>query len=305
MELSVVEKKVKAEEFAAALGYRLLNAGSGEMNLTTVSVSRPGLLLTGFTDYFGENRIQVLGNAEVEYLLKCDSACITRRLSVLCEQEIPCIIISRGREDIPEILAVCQKYKMPLFLTALDTNAVVNRLVMYLNKLLAPSLTRHAGLLDVYGMGVLITGKSGIGKSETALEMVKRGHRLVADDSVIIERIADRLIGSSPEMIRYFMEIRGIGIIDVRSMYGVGSVLAEKEIDIVVELENWDDTKRYDRIGDKQVVQEILGVTLPRFTIPVRPGRNLSIILEVAARNSRLKELGYDAAKEIINRTKF
>ena len=155
----------------------------------------------------------------------------------------------------------------------------------------------------MYGTGILLTGRSGIGKSETALEMVKRGHRLIADDSVIINRIDDRLLGTSPDMIRYFMEIRGIGIIDVRMLYGVGSVLQEKEIELVVELETWDDSKFYDRLGDKPQYEEILGVKLPKLIIPVKPGRNLSIILEAAARNSRLKEQGYDAAQEPVSYT--
>ena len=303
MELPVIEKNITAEKMAKDLSFKLIYSGKGELTLNTVNVSRPGLLLAGFTDYFGENRIQVLGNAEMEYLQTFDRETRLKKLSVLASQEIPCIIISRGRDSFDELIEVCEKYNLPLFSSDHTTSSLLHILVMYLNKLLAPTITRHAGLLDVYGMGILITGKSGIGKSETALEMVKRGHRLIADDSVIIGRIDDRLIGSSPEMIRYFMEIRGIGIIDVRSMYGVGSVLMEKQIDLVVELEKWDDNKLYDRLGDKRMYEEVLGIQLPKITIPVKPGRNLSIILEVAARNARLKELGYDAAKEIINRT--
>ncbi len=298
-----IEKTVSVKDFGEALGLETLHGGSGKIKLNTVNVSRPGLLLAGFKDYFGENRIQVLGNAEIEYLLTFSHDERLKKLEGFALHEIPCLIVSRSRDIVPELEEIAQKLRIPLFLSGHNTSSLINLLVMYLNKLLAPSLTRHAGLMDVYGMGLLITGKSGIGKSETALEMIKRGHRLVADDSVIIERIDNRLIGTSPEVIRYFMELRGIGIIDVRSMYGVGSVLIEKQIDLVVEMERWDDNKTYDRLGDKRTYEEILGITLPKLTIPVKPGRNLSIILEVAARNSRLKELGYDAAKEIINRT--
>ena len=249
MELPVIEKYVEAEKLAADLGLKLIYGGKGAMRLNTVNVSRPGLLLAGFTDYFGENRIQVLGNAEFEYLLTMTHTVRRTKLEILAQQEIPCIIISRSREPFEELLDVVHRYEIPLFVTDNSTSSLVNVLVMYLNKILAPSITRHAGLLDVYGTGILLTGRSGIGKSETALEMVKRGHRLIADDSVIINRIDDRLLGTSPDMIRYFMEIRGIGIIDVRMLYGVGSVLQEKEIELVVELETWDDSKFYDRLG--------------------------------------------------------
>lgn len=303
MELPVIEKYIEAEKLAADLGLKMIYGGKGAVRLNTVNVSRPGLLLAGFTDYFGENRIQVLGNAEFEYLLTMTHTVRRTKLEILAQQEVPCIVISRSREPFEELLDVVHRYEIPLFVTDNSTSSLINRLVMYLNKLLAPSITRHAGLLDVYGTGILLTGRSGIGKSETALEMVKRGHRLIADDSVIVNRIDDRLLGTSPDMIRYFMEIRGIGIIDVRMLYGVGSVMQEKEIELVVELETWDDSKFYDRLGDKPQYEEILGVTLPKLIIPVKPGRNLSIILEAAARNSRLKEQGYDAAQELINRT--
>ena len=254
-------------------------------------------------DYFGENRVQVLGNAEIEFLRKMGKEEERACLEQLLQREIPCIIVSRNRSVPEPLLELCQKYKVPLFRSENTTTSVINALVIFLNRLLAPSESRHAGLIDVYGMGILLIGKSGIGKSETALELVKRGHRLVADDSVIIKRIDDRLEGTSPELIRYFMELRGIGIIDVKSMYGVGSVVKQKDIELVIELERWEEGKAYDRLGDERQYEEILGVSLPKITIPVRPGRNLAIIIEVAAINSRLKQHGYDAAKEMINRT--
>ncbi|MBQ2712165.1 MAG: HPr(Ser) kinase/phosphatase [Clostridia bacterium] len=304
MEESVIEQTIAVKRFAEELGLRLVYSGCEELRLDTVNVSRPGLALAGFTDYFGENRIQVLGNAEMEYLLAESSEGRKKALSRLCEgHQIPCVIVCHNRDVFPELVQTVERFRLPLFVTDRSTTSLINLLVMYLNKLLAPSLTMHAGLMDVYGMGILIIGKSGIGKSETALELIKRGHRLIADDSVVVKRIDDELIGTCPEIIRYFMELRGIGIIDVRALYGIGSVLQEKSVDLVVELEDWNEQKQYDRLGDEPMYTDILGVRVPKFTVPVKPGRNLSIIMEVAARNARLKAFGYDAAKEIIARS--
>ena len=183
------------------------------------------------------------------------------------------------------------------------TTTIINDLFLYLNRKLAPSTTMHGVLMDVSGVGILLTGHSGIGKSETAMELIKRGHRLVADDSVIVRKIMDSLVGTSPEMIRYFMELRGIGIINIKNMYGSGSILNEKEIELIMELENWEEGKAYDRLGEGSMYENILGVNVLKHTVPVKPGRNLSIIIEVAARNFRLKSMGYDAAQELIGRT--
>ena len=302
-EVGVITEEITAEEFAEALGIHTVYAGEKKIRFNTTNVSRPGLFLAGFRDYFGENRVQVLGNAEIEFLKKMPDEEERRSLQLLLQREIPCIIVSRNRTVPAPLLELCHRYKVPLFQSGQTTTGLINALVIYLNRLLAASESRHAGLIDVYGMGILLVGKSGIGKSETALELVKRGHRLVADDSVIIKRIDDRLEGTSPELIRYFMELRGIGIIDVKSLYGVGSVMKQKEIELVIQLEKWDENKAYDRLGDQREYEEILGVSIPKITIPVRPGRNLAIIIEVAAINSRLKQHGYDAAKEMINRT--
>ena len=191
----------------------------------------------------------------------------------------------------------------PIFRSGKMTTLLMSDLVIYLNRLLAPSTTIHGVLMDVFGVGMLLTGSSGVGKSETAMELIKRGHRLVADDSVLIKRVENELIGTSPERIRYFMELRGIGIINVKNMYGSGSVLGEKEVELVMELEPWKKEKEYDRIGGERNTEEILGVKVPKLVIPISPGRNLAILIEVAARNSRLKEMGYDAAQELIQRT--
>lgn len=299
----MIEVKISVEQFSKELGLVVEYAGRGNMILNTVNVSRPGLQLAGFFDYFGANRVQVLGNAETQYLMKLTSEERQYSLKQLFKYPIPCLVLGRDIYPPLEMIDNAKLSGIPIFRSHSSTTTIVNHIIMYLNKLLAPSFTKHAGLIDVYGVGLLITGKSGIGKSETALELIKRGHRLVADDSVIVSRIEDTLIGTSPEAIRYFMEIRGIGIIDIRSMYGVGSVIQEKKIELVVELENWNPAKKYDRLGDMQLYETILEVQLPKLIIPVKPGRNLAIILEVAARNYRQKEMGYDAVQELLNRS--
>lgn len=216
---------------------------------------------------------------------------------------IPCVLISRNMEVPQYLLEAAQKYQCPVIRSNKTTTSVIHRMINYLDSALAPRITRHGVLVDVYGEGVLLMGESGIGKSETALELIKRGHRLVADDAVEIKKVAEnRLIGESPEVIRHFMEIRGIGIIDIKAMYGVGAVINTKAIDMVVYLEFWDSNKEYDRLGLSEEHTEILGAKLPKVILPVRPGRNLAIIIEVAVRNWRLKRMGYNAAKELDNR---
>lgn len=302
--MEVMEVKISPEKFAEELGFQVLfNGDDEEITLSTFNVSRPGLQLTGFFDYFAANRIQVLGNAESFYLSCLDDSIRHERLEMLFKADIPCLIYSRKIMPTIEVFNLAKKYNCPIFSSELVTSILINKLVMYLNSLLAPSIAEHACLIDVYGVGMMITGKSGIGKSETALELVKRGHRLVADDSVIIKRINNELVGTSPELIRYFMEVRGIGIIDIRSMYGVGAVLKEKQINCVVTLEKWTEGKEYDRLGDEIITTSILDVELPRLEIPVKPGRNLAIIMEVAAMNYRLKNFGYDSTQELIKRS--
>lgn len=299
----MVEVTVTVEDFAKQLDLLVIERGRGTITLNTVNVSRPGLQLAGFFDYFGANRIQVLGNAEMQFLRKMTYEDRVYTLTQFFKYPIPCIILARDLTPMPEFIEIARQGGVPVMVAHTTTTAIINHLVMYLNRLVAPSVSMHAGLIDVYGVGMLLTGKSGIGKSETALELVKRGHRLIADDSVIISRIENTLIGTAPPAIRYFMEIRGMGIIDVKSMYGIGAVMQEKNIELVVELEIWDENKRYDRLGNQKLFESILGITLPKSIIPVRPGRNLAIILEVAARNHRQKEMGYDAVQELLKRT--
>ncbi len=273
------------------------------IDIDTSDINRPGLQFAGFFDYFAHDRIQVLGKVEMTYLRQLDEDIRGRYLDKFFSYDIPCAIISRGM-DIPDyILHYAKKYKRPVLRSDMTTTKLINKLIGYLDSQLAPRITKHGVLVDVYGVGIFLMGESGIGKSETALELIKRGHRLVADDAVEIKKVAEqRLVGEAPELIRHFMEIRGIGIIDIKAMYGVGAVINNKPLDLAIYLEFWDNEKEYDRLGLVEDYTEILGVKLPKIVIPVRPGRNLAIIVEVAARNWRLKKLGYNSAKELDNR---
>ncbi|HIX07329.1 MAG TPA: HPr(Ser) kinase/phosphatase [Candidatus Borkfalkia faecipullorum] len=298
------QETILLESFCSALDLEIVFAGRGRVMLSSYSVTRPGLQLAGYFKYFDATRIMVLGNAEYEFLRDLSPETRRERIrTLLSYKEIPCIILSRDLPALQEIIEEARLTGLPILRTDKVTTALMNDLFFYLNKKLAPSTTVHGVLMDVSGVGILITGHSGVGKSETAMELIKRGHRLVADDSVIIKRVADSLIGSSPELIRYFMELRGIGIINIKNMYGSGSILNEKEIELVMELENWDEGKEYDRLGDGTLYETILDRKVMKHIIPVKPGRNLSIIIEVAARNFRLKSMGYDAAQELISRT--
>lgn len=298
--------RIKISEFISELKLEAIHIPEGQdtMMITSSDINRPGLQLAGYFSYFSEERIQVLGRAEMHFLERMDETQRNNRLEKLSQYGFPCIIISRNMEVPQYIIDRAKEHNKPVFLASKKTTSVVHNVIVYLDKALAPRITRHGVLVDVYGVGIFITGESGIGKSETALELVKRGHRLVADDAVEIRKANndDKLIGESPELIRHFMEIRGIGIIDVKSMYGVGAVINSKSIDIIISLEFWDNQKEYDRLGLNQEYDEVLGVKITKMVLPVRPGRNLAIILEVAARNWRLKQMGYHAAQELDNR---
>ncbi|HPT79010.1 MAG TPA: HPr(Ser) kinase/phosphatase [Candidatus Atribacteria bacterium] len=273
------------------------------IDLQTSDVNRPGLHFAGFFDYFAKERVQVLGKGEMTYLYQLDPAVREERLDKFFGSGLPCVLVARNLETPQYLIDSARKHKCPLLLSKKATSIIIHDLINYLDSELAPRITRHGVLVDVYGVGILLTGESGIGKSETALELVKRGHRLVADDAVEIKKVAEnRLIGDSPELIRHFMEVRGIGIIDIKAMYGVGAVINTKAIDMVMHMEFWDSNKDYDRLGLVDEYTEILGVKLPKVDLPVRPGRNLAIIVEVAAMNWRLKHMGYHAAKELDRR---
>ena len=298
------QETILLDSFCGDLGLEIVFAGRGRVTLSSYSVTRPGLQLAGYFKYFDSSRIIVFGNSEYEYLRDLSPDIRRERVKMLFSyKDIPCLILSRDLPVLQEIIGEARKTGCPILRTDKVTTAIMNDLFFYLNKKLAPQTTIHGVLMDISGVGILITGHSGVGKSETAMELIKRGHRLVADDSVIIKKVSDSLIGTSPEMIRYFMELRGIGIINVKNMYGSGSFLNEKEIDLVMELEDWVEGKEYDRIGDDTLYETILGKQVMKHVVPVKPGRNLSIIIEVAARNFRLKSMGYDAAQELISRT--
>ena len=266
--------------------------------LTMADVNRPAMQLTGFYNYFDPKRMQVIGRVESTYLDTLSHEARRDAFERFMAYDIAGLVICHRCDPFPECLEMAEKYDRNVFYTPMDTSDFQARVIFLLHNYLAPRMTTHGVLVDVYGEGLLLMGDSGIGKSETALELIKRGHRLVADDAVEIKLIAENtLVGSAPEIIRYYMELRGIGVINVRHLYGVGAVLPSSRIDLVVVMENWVDGKAYDRLGITSETEEILGVKLPRVTIPVTPGRNLAVILELAAMNNRQKKMGYNAAE--------
>lgn len=274
-----------------------------EIRLTVADVTRPGLQLAGYFDHFGPDRIQVLGNMETAYLDRLESKERFERIDALFAKGIPCLVLTRNHIPFAELLECSKKYSIPLLKTNLPTSDFTSAIVKYLNVELAPRMSMHGVLIEVYGEGILILGESGVGKSETALEVVKRGHRLIADDLVEVRRVSDTtLLGRAPEIIRHLIEIRGIGILDVKELYGVSSVKMQENIDFVINLENWDEKKTYERLGINEETTPVLGIDVPSITIPVRPGRNLAIIVEVAAINFRQKKMGYNAAKALTDR---
>ena len=277
--------------------------GMGDIDITTSDVNRPGLQLSGYMELFGTDRIQIIGKVEMTYLASLSPKDRLKRMDEFFRTGFPCLVIARNLEPFEEMLSVAHKYSIPIYRTDDITSRFMSGLIRYLNVLLAPRITQHGGLVEVYGEGILILGESGVGKSETALELVKRGHRLIADDVVEIRRVSDKtLLGNAPENIRYFIEIRGVGILDVKNLYGMGSVKMQENINLVMKLEHWDQNKTYDRLGLEDQYTDILGIPVPSLVIPVKPGRNLAIIAEVAAMNHRQKKMGYNTAKVISDR---
>ena len=262
-------------------------------------VNRTGLPLAGYFEYFPYERIQIIGKTEYTYFQNIRKKEREEVLDKFFSYEIPVLIVTRGLEVDKDIIKKAKKYQRIVLSSKSNTTRFINRLSNYLDSKLAPHVTIHGVLVDVYGIGVLIKGESSIGKSETALELIQKGHRLVADDAVEIRKVDEsRLVGQAPELLKHYMEIRGIGIIDVKSLYGVGAIKNQKAIDLVIELENWNQKKYYDRLGLDREYEEILGKEIEKLVIPVKPGRNTSMIIEVAAMNFRQKGMGIDAAKE-------
>jgi HPr kinase/phosphorylase len=273
------------------------------IKVSSPEVSRPGLALTGFIDVFEPFRIQMIGKAEHKYLSGLSTLQRSIRINAFFKLKPVAVIVTTGLMIYEEMLDAAKEEGIPLLRTSDRTSPFMAALIASLNTSLAPRITRHGVLVEVYGEGVLILGDSGIGKSETAIELVKRGHRLIADDAVEIKRVSNRtLVGTAPDLIRYYIELRGIGIVDVRRLFGMGAVKATERIDLVIKLENWDPEKLYDRFGLDEETENILGLEIPAVTIPVKPGRNLAIILEIAAMNNRQKRMGYNAAAEFEKR---
>jgi len=261
-------------------------------------INRPALQLAGFYDYFDSDRLQIIGIVEYTYLQKIDLKQRNENLRRMFASKIPCLVISRGLKPFPEMIHLAEEYDVPLLGYEGSTTDFMGEVIQWLKVHLAPRITMHGVLVDIYGEGVFIMGESGIGKSETALELIKRGHRFVADDAVEIKKVSNQtLVGSCPELIKYFIELRGIGIIDVRQMFGVESLKATQSIDLVIKLEHWDQNRTYDRLGLHEEFMEILGNKVVCHSIPIRPSRNLAVICESAAINHRQKKMGYNAAQ--------
>ena len=270
-----------------------------QIRLTVVDVARPGLQLAGYYDHFEPMRLQVMGNVEISYLQKLTDAERAMTFDRLFSYKFPALLISRNIKPDPQCLEMAKKHNVTLLSSREATSTIVSDIIAYLKFVLAPSITRHGVLMEVYGEGLLLLGESGIGKSEAAIELLKRGHRLIADDAVEIRKISESaLMGTAPKLIRNYVELRGIGIINVAKLFGMGAVKAENEINLVVNIVPWDQQKVYDRLGLEDQYMEILGVHIPMNTIPITPGRNLAVILEVAAMNNRQRKMGYNPAQE-------
>ncbi len=272
-----------------------------ERTVVSSEVSRPGLGLSGYFEYFDNSRVQVMGKSEFGFLNSIPKEKSIEQLRQFLSQKPPMLVVSRSLEIPQELEDACKEYDIPLLRSADTTSGVMASLIAFLNVQLAPRITRHGVLVEAYGEGILLVGDSGVGKSETAIELVKRGHRLIADDAVEIRRVSSKtLVGSAPDNIRHFIELRGIGIVNVRRIFGMGAVKMTEKIDMVIQMEQWNKDKIYDRMGLKDEYMDILGIQVPMLTIPVKPGRNLAIIIEVAAMNNRQKKMGYNAAQELM-----
>ena len=273
--------------------------GYRNRRITIEDVNRPGLQLTGFFDYFDKERMQLLGLVEISYLEGISSTKRAVVFDTLFSYHPPAVIFARGLQPYPECMEMAKKHNQVILGTRENTATIMSTMIAYLRTELSPTITRHGVLVEVYGEGVLLVGESGVGKSETAIELVKRGHRLIADDAVEIRRSPNGgLVGTAPELIRHYIELRGIGVVDVRRLFGMSAVKFDSAIDMKIQLEMWQDGKVYDRLGADEHFTSLLDVSVPTLTIPVKPGRNLAVIIEVAAMNNRNKKMGYNAALE-------
>lgn len=270
-----------------------------KVRLTVEDISRPGLQLAGYFYHFEPMRLQVMGNMEASYMEKLSEAEKAITYDRLFSYKFPAFLVARNIQVGPQMLEMAQKHNVTLLRSKEATSTIVSAIISYLKSALAPRITRHAVLMEIYGEGLLLMGESGMGKSETAIELLKRGHRLIADDAVEIRKVSgDTLMGTSPELVRNYIELRGIGIINVAKLFGMGAVKAENEVNLIVNVVPWDNHASYDRLGLEDQYTELLGVKIPTYTIPISPGRNLAVILEVAAMNNRQRKMGYNPAKE-------
>lgn len=283
----------------------ILHKGSGyeTQQVVQTSINRPGLSLVGFYDYFDSNRLQLMGKMENTYLKMMGREERLKCFRDLMSRPIPAVILARSLTPYPECLQAAEEYDRTVLRSTQETGELMSDLTTSLRSHLSPRITRHGGLVEVYGEGILLIGESGVGKSETAIELIKRGHRLIADDAVEIQRVNPKtLMGSAPELIRYYVEMRGIGVIDVRQLFGMSAIKDSQTIDMIINLEQWREGMLYDRLGLDDFWTTILDVEVPTLTIPVKPGRNLAVIIEVAAMNNRHKKMGYNAAQEFTDR---
>ena len=292
--------RVRTKDMLEHFNLTLVAGAQGiERKIITSDISRPGIEMTGYFNFYPNERLQLIGRTEMAYYMDLSDEEKYDRAVRLCTDITPGIVISRGMNIPQQLIEVAEETGVPILRTSMKTTRVISRLTNYLEEKFAPTTSVHGVLVDIYGVGVLITGQSGVGKSETALELVKRGHRLVADDNVeILQEDYDTLVGSSPKILENMLEIRGLGIIDVMTLFGAGAVRTKKRISVVIHLENWDDSKQYDRLGLDEDTMQIMDVKLPKATVPVRPGRNLAVIIEVAAMNFRLKLMGVNTAEQ-------
>ena len=299
------EYSVSIEKIVKELSLTLIYTPKdiSELFITTLDVNRPGLMLAGYEEYFDNKRVQFLGLAELEYAKSFGPEEEYKRMEDFFSKKPALVIFTRNLVIEDFVIDFAKKYEVPVASSSDSTSGCMSATIAYLGVELAPRITRHGVLVEVYGEGVLLLGDSGVGKSETALELVKRGHRLIADDAVEIRRVSNKtLVGSAPDNIRHFIEMRGIGVLNVRRLFGVGAVKLTEKIDMVIELEPWDNEKNYDRLGLETSYTNILDIDVPYSVVPVKPGRNLSIIIETAAMNNRQKKMGYNAAKELLQK---
>ncbi|MEK3807069.1 MULTISPECIES: HPr(Ser) kinase/phosphatase [unclassified Metabacillus] len=296
--------KVRTKDLIEKFHLELISGEEGvNRPITTSDLSRPGLEMAGFFTYYPKERVQILGKTELTFFQKLTDEEKMKRMDQLCTDSTPAIIVSREMEIPKELTDASEEKSVPVLRSPLKTTRLSSHLTNFLEGKLAPTTAVHGVLVDVYGVGVLIVGKSGVGKSETALELVKRGHRLVADDCVEIrQEDQDTLIGNAPDLIEHLLEIRGLGIINVMTLFGAGAVRSYKRITLIIDLEIWDPKKQYDRLGLDEEKMKIIDTDVPKLTVPVRPGRNLAVIIEVAAMNFRLKRMGLNAAEQFTNK---